>query len=287
VSTGEEQTEAQEGRGDRVLGLVCDPDMPTQVGTSLARTLSDWLGQRTGAEWTVEVVSDPVAAAQTDTNAILSTVAQYRGERSWDLAMCLTDLPLLLPGRALLADGSTERGVTVVSLPALGGVQPTRRMRQMVTQLLDELLDTEDSPRVPGYEHRLSSWLTDRLGPIRRTRPPGDGVDVRYTAAQWRGWLRLLSGMVRTNQPWRLIFGLSSALAAALATSAFGLSSTTIWMIGDRLGPARQVPAAFLSVALLVGWLVAAHGLWERRHPSGSSSRALALLYNCSTVLTS
>ena len=286
MSTGEQQTEAKEGAGGRVLGLVSDPDMPTRVGTRLARTLSDWLGGRTGEDWTVEVVSDPVTAAQTDTPTILAAVEKYLGDREWSLAICLTDLPLLLSDRALLADGSTQRRVAVVSLPALGGLQPTRRMRQMLTQLVDDLLGTGEQNARSEQGHRLSNWLTDKLGPIRRTTPPGEDVDVRYSASAWRGWFRVLSGMVRTNQPWQLIFGLSSALAAALATSAFGLSSTTIWMIGDRLGAPRQALAAFASIALLVGWLIAAHGLWERRGRREVGSDKLRLLYNSSTVLT-
>ena len=100
------------------------------------------------------------------------------------------------------------------------------------------------------------------------------------------GWWRLLSGMVRVNRPWQLIFGMSSALAAALATSAFGLSSSTIWQIADVLGGWRQGLAAVFSVALLVFWLIAAHGLWERSARLAHASRRLASLYNSSTVLT-
>jgi hypothetical protein len=33
------------------------------------------------------------------------------------------------------------------------------------------------------------------------------------------------------------MLGLSSALAAALATSAFGLTQDTIWRLADALGP--------------------------------------------------
>ncbi len=286
VATEEGRTETQEGQGSRVLGLVSDPDMPTQVGTRLASRLTSWLNERTGEEWTVEVVSDPVTAAETDTDQILEAVAQYRSERNWGYALCLTDLPLLLGDRPLLADGSTMRGVAVVSLPALGGLQPYRRTRQMMTQLLDDLLSSDRGDSGASDEHRLASWLTDKLGPIRRTNPPGQNIDVRYTAAAVRGWFRLVSGMVRTNRPWQLIFGLSSALAAAVATSAFGLSSSTIWEIGDRLGAWRQGVAAFVSVALLVGWLISAHGLWERRRNQTYNGARLATLYNTSTVLT-
>lgn len=125
------------------------------------------------------------------------------------------------------------------------------------------------------------------MAPIERERVPGsDEVDIRYSMSKGRGRTRLLAGMVWTNRPWRLIFGLSSALAAAVASSAFGLSSSTIWRIGDSLSAVHQVLAGVVSVALLVGWLITAHHLWERRRGSSARDREQVVLYNTSTVLT-
>jgi hypothetical protein len=258
--------------------------MPTQVGTSLAKQVTDWLNAHTGAEWTVEVVSDPVTAAQTDTDAILEKMESYRSQRSWEYAVCLTDLPVLMRDRPLLADLSTQSGVALVSLPALGGLQPYRRVRQMLTQLVDEWVEASGGEE-ECRGRRLYSWLTDQLAPIRRESLSGQYVAVRYTASRCGGWVRLLSGMVRTNRPWRMIFGLSSALAASLAASAFGLSSSTVWKIGDRLSPLVQSVVALGSIALLVGWLISAHQLWERGKGS-TSPRRLRGLYNASTILT-
>lgn len=283
--TGEEQrTEAQEGEGPRRLGLVADPDMPTQVGTRLAGKITDWLSENSGGEWTVEVVSDPVTAGEADPEQILEAVSNHRSQHDWVCAICLTDLPLLLQDRPLLADTQPENRVALISLPALGGTQPYRRMRQMLTQLLEDLLDVGESrPRAAGSDHRLYSWLTNLLAPVHREVTENG---VRYTAGRRGGWLRLISGMVRTNRPWQLIFGLSSALAAAIATSAFGLSSSTIWQIGDQLDLWRQGLAAVVSVAVLVFWLISAHGLWERRRNRRTHAGRLMVLYNSSTVLT-
>lgn len=287
MTAGEERTETREGEGGRVLGLVTDPDMPTQVGSRLASGLTDLLSERTGDDWTVEVVSDPVTAGEADTQQILMAVTNYVSEREWGYAICLTDLPLLLQRRVLVADASTQRQVALVSLPALGGLQPYRRMRQMLTQLLDDLLAPQEDQQSDSTEGHQTSRLTMTMAPIQRMSPPGEDIDVRYTASRVRGWVRLVTGMVRTNRPSSLIFGLSSALAAAVAASAFGLSSTTIWQIGDRLGPIRQTVVGVAAVALLVGWLIASHGLWEhnKQRPAGHRRR-LAVLYNASTVAT-
>lgn len=279
-----QRIEAQEGEGPKVLGLIADPDMPTQVGTRLAGKLTDWLSENNGGEWTVEVVSDPVTAGESDPARILESVAHHRSRNGWVCAICLTDLPLLLRDRPLLADTQAQNRVALVSVPALGGTQPYRRMRQMLTQLLEDMLNVGESRTRPSSsDHRLYSWLTNLLAPVHRESGEGG---VRYTATRGSGWLRLISGMVRTNRPWQLIFGLSSALAAAIATSAFGLSSSTIWQIGDQLDVARQGLAAVASVALLVFWLISAHGLWERRRNRRTHAARLMVLYNSSTVLT-
>lgn len=278
------QTETTEGRGSRVLGLVTDPDMSTQVGSSLANGLTDWLGERTGEDWTVEVVSDPVTAGEADSARILSSVQEYLSARSWTLAICVTDLPLLLPERALVADASTQRRVGVVSLPALGAVRTYGRTRDTLRSLLESLLSAEPGTTTRGPARRRG--LLERKSSVRSSNPPGDDVDVRYTDSKFRGWLRLVFGMVRANRPTTLVFGLSSALTAALATSAFGLSSSTIWQIGDQLPVLRQVIASVGAVVLLVGWLIGAHGLWERVRHYSRGHRRLVPLYNTSTALT-
>ncbi|MCA1187216.1 MULTISPECIES: hypothetical protein [unclassified Saccharopolyspora] len=270
--------------GQVKLGLITDPDLPEQVARHLADELPEHLGD--DREWTVEVDVDPVTAGEHSTRDILRATADRLRERDWDYAITLTDLPVRVNRRPVVADANLDGRVAVVSLPALGGTQPYRRSRQVVLQLVDEL-----TGRDGGADHRygLDSKLTEAVAPIRRTSEQGsdDGeVDVRYTATRSRGRLRLLSGMVRTNQPWRLVFGLRNALAAAVATSAFGLSSSTIWQIGDMLGAGRQVLAALGSVVILVGWLIAAHGLWEKRRRDSARDREQVLLYNISTVAT-
>jgi hypothetical protein len=55
-----------------------------------------------------------------------------------------------------------------------------------------------------------------------------------------RGHLRLLSGMVLANRPWRLFPSFKGALAAAFATAAYVLVIPTIWMVADAVGWARS-----------------------------------------------
>lgn len=281
-SSDESQREASEtGEPDRTLGLVADPDMPERVARYLAEELPELLGE--AHTWRVEVDVDPVTAGRRNTRDILRSTRERMDQHDWDYAICLTDLPVRANRKPVVADANIDERVAVVSLPTLGGAQPYRRSRQVVLQLMDELNHDDGGEN----RHGLDSKLTELVAPIHRESREQDGeVDVRYSATRTRGRARLLSGMVRTNQPWRLVFGLRSALAGALATSAFGLSSSTIWQIGDLLGTPRQVIGALASIAVLVLWLIAAHGLWERRQRDSERDREQVLLYNTSTVLT-
>ncbi|MER7079859.1 hypothetical protein SAMN02982929_03101 [Saccharopolyspora kobensis] len=260
-------------QAEHVLGLVTDPDMPTQVGQRTAERVTEWLGRRTGHRWTIDVRCDPLTAGHDTSEDLLDSVQRHCEEHRWDFAICLTDLPLLLAKGPLLADVSTRRRVALLSLPALGAFRTYHRTHRMLTRILDDLLpdSSDEAPR--------------RLGSVHRTHHDGP-VDVRYTNTRLRGWLRLVSGMVRANRPWQLIWGLSSALAAALAAAGFGMFTSTVWQLGDVLSPLRALTTTVFALTLMTVWLIAAHGLWERVGRRAVRDRRLAVIYNASTITT-
>ena len=90
--------------------------------------------------------------------------------------------------------------------------------------------------------------------------------------------------MVLANRPWWLVRDLEFALAAALATAAYAVVTSTLWPLADSMGPVRLTAVAILAIALLVTWLVVAHGLWER--PSGQADSERVRLANKVTVGT-
>lgn len=274
--------------GQRRVGIVADPDSPQSIAHWLADKLPDALGD--DREWSIEVEVDSVAAGQHDVLDILATLAQRTARHQWDYAICLTDLPLRRDRRPVLAELNQDTGVAVVALPALGGLRPRRRAHQIITQVLTELTapDQRTDTHTGASNRRLQSRLTPLTVPIHRqeTSTEHGTIDVRYYTTHRGGRARLLTGMVRTNRPWRLIFGMSRALAAAVAASTFGLSSSTIWQIAYQLGTTRAAIAAIVSIGVLVAWLIAAHHLWENASIGTANDREQARLYNASTVAT-
>jgi len=96
----------------------------------------------------------------------------------------------------------------------------------------------------------------------------------------------VLVGMVRANRPWRLVPGLSKALAAALATGAIATVNSTVWTLAGSLSVLRLVIATVGSVAIMIGWLVVDANLWHRPTEDSQEAKQKARLYNASTVIT-
>jgi hypothetical protein len=96
--------------------------------------------------------------------------------------------------------------------------------------------------------------------------------------------MRLWSGMVLANRPWKMLPAFKGAIAAAFATGAYALVITTLWLLADSVGWARLLLLMVTAIVAMVAWIVVAHHLWER--PEDPDQRKWAALYNGVTVLT-
>ncbi|MFF4498449.1 hypothetical protein [Streptomyces sp. NPDC001546] len=273
-----------------VVVLLADPDTPTDIAQRMARGLSARLAERSGQgqRFDVKVVSEPFTAGTEDPRTLMRRIMDRGSVEDWDIIVALTDLPLHAHGRRLVVDLSHEHGLALLSLPSLGGLRLQTRARQAVEEAVLGLA----GPQGTGAEDRSRSQR--RLSPlaVRLTviRPGQDGeeetADLRYVVSGPRGYLRVLAGMVRANRPWRLVPGLSKALAAALATGAVATVNSTVWSLAEALGTPRLVIATVGSVALMIGWLIVDAQLWHHSAEGSPEARQRARLYNTSTVLT-
>ncbi|MEV5126163.1 hypothetical protein AB0K49_25765 [Streptomyces decoyicus] len=206
-------------------------------------------------------------AAQADPPGMVRTLTERLHGRTWDLALFVTDLPYWANARPVVLMLSRPERVALVSLPSLGWLRVSRRARDAAIYAVSELLSAAAGPASAQEEVQ---------------RPGGA---ERYLVLPGRsGRLRLLAGMVRANRPWLLFTGLSRVLAVVFATASFGLLSSDVWHVSRHLGPGRSCALTFLSITVVVAWLVIDHELWER--PRGSPARHQARLYNLATVVT-
>jgi hypothetical protein len=280
-------TDTERGRADRVsLGVLAAPDVNRDHGPWLTRDLPKRLSSEVegSLHWDIEVADETFTRDQS-LEEILETGRDRRRTKGWELVICLIDLPVYSEGRPLVAEVSATSHVALLSLPALGGLRLRKRVSEATVRIADALVG---EPRQEQQEDidRLADLLGERGAPIERKKPDEGPVDVRFLGTSRRGRARLLLGMVRANRPWRLIFGLSSALATALATGAFALVTNTIWLLADALSAWRLAVAALGSVVLMVTWLIVRHGIWEHRSEREGVDAERAVLYNTTTVLT-
>jgi len=282
------RTVGSSDRDELVLGLLGAPGRPTEIAEALAEDLPGLLADRVSDAvlWCVPVRTDPAVADVSDGVEAIDFARERLLRDGWDLAVCITDAPLRIGTRPVVADASATHGVALISLPALGAVQTRRRARDAVIRLVDGLVgeSLELGERGPRRRARVSHRIASLAAPIRAVEPPDDDVDLRFVAAVVRGNVRLLGGMVRANRPWRLIVRLSRALAAATAAVGFALVTSDLWVLADALNWVRLLVLTVLSVGAVVVWLIVAHRLWEARQ--GRGSRQQTVLFNAATTLT-
>ena len=279
-------THSEQHRPEIVVGLVATPpDYPARVAARLAAELAGRLAERVGADvrWTVREGWGGVAPRRDGgVEALLDDLARRRTDDRWDVAICLTDLPLHTDRVPLVAQTSARRRVAMVSLPALG-LRQMRAVRAAVPDLVGRLLTDASPQRIP-----LNGWApaerASRVASIRRVVGAGDAGELHYLASRLIGRVRLLTGMVRANRPGRALLGLSKLLVGAFGTAAFALTTNTIWQMGDALGGLRLTIIMLLALTGLVAWLIIAHDLWEK--PDRETSAELARLFNLGTILT-
>ena len=295
--------------GSVALGLIPAPEMPHRLAQELSTKLPQLLSRRVDerVSWEVSVICDPLTGSEPDAARVIDAGHERMVEEGWNLAICLTDLPIRTDGLPVVATVSTAYNVAVLSLPPLGVTLLRRRVREATLQLVSELY--EGSPelgrageyrdaaegnsgqvRRPGSRaHQLvERRLTELISPIRRIAPTNeedDEVDVRFVSPKVRGHLRLLAGMVLANRPWRLFTTMKGTLAAAFATAAYALVMPIIWQMADSLSWVRLLALMVLAVVAMVVWIIVAHHLWERP-AAQEEAREQAALYNASTALT-
>ncbi len=260
---------------DVVVGLVAAPGAAAEVAGELAVDLAGALRDRhPEVAWDVRVVEDGLVEPPADDAEIVAAARERLLAEEWDLAVCLTDLPLTVDRRTVVAHASPVHGVAVLSVPALGAVGRRRRALQTAAGLVRALLGDDGRGEDPRSLRRR----------VRELAADQDGDGVGFTARVLTGNLRLLVGMVRANRPWRLTASLSRALTAAVAAGVFALVTADIWRLADRFGTLRLTAVGLGSVAATCATLVVGAQLWERA--ASRRVRKQVTLFNLATVAT-
>ncbi|QXQ11960.1 hypothetical protein KUF55_08915 [Paeniglutamicibacter sp. Y32M11] len=269
-------------RKETVVGMIADPGLPMALARRLKVALENFLGQEldNDTNWVVETEDFSLPVDRQGEVELTIHASQLKDSYGWDYVVYLTDLPKYEHGEPLISSVNAASGSAVVVLPSLGFLRK-RRLIRAVLQVLAVLHGVRDPYLLSGG--RVSP-RTDPLQVERRIEAADVNDDAFETAKGWRGRALLLLGMVRSNRPWRLVPSLSTAMAAAVATGAFGVFYTSIWSMADFLPPLRLALISIMSVLIMGSWLVLHNGLWEL--PTGGPQREKRVIYNLATLVT-
>ena len=247
-----------------VLGIVGDPGAAFSLARELADTaLHTELDKRlAGARWCIEVMEGRLVQPPATDAEIVKAARRTLLDKQWDVIVYLTDLPLHVEQRPVVAHANPVRNVAIVSVPALGAMGARNRIREVIGRLLVRLLGSAeergaDAQRVGRRSRRVTVQRVRELG-----SDPSDEAFF-YTARVLTGNLTLISGMVAANQPWRLSLRLSRALTGAVAAGVFGLVTADIWRLSDAYGWDRLAGTAVVSIVATVATLIIGAELWE------------------------
>ena len=172
------RTQVPLDKDELVLGLLAAPGRPTEVAEALAEDLPGLLADRVSdaVSWRVPVRTDPAVADLSHGVEAIDLARERLLRDGWDMAVCITDAPLRIGRRPVVADASATHGVALISLPALGAVQTRRRARDAVIRLVDGLVGESLELGERGVaEATRAGQPSDRralAAPIRAVEPP-------------------------------------------------------------------------------------------------------------------
>lgn len=205
----------------------------------------------------------------------LESVRTWSQDNGVDATVIVTEIPRTAGRRPKMAAMHPTASLVIISLPALGWFNLPKRLTDAILGSLDVVTRTDATDdEVPEVD--FGEVHTQGRGP----------EESYYVASPWwrSGRVRLVLGMVRTNEPLATAPKLSGAFAAASATGAFGVFFSSIWKMADALPTWRLGLISLMTIVVMVGWLTVGNGLWERR--SSANSLREATMYNVSTLVT-
>src|SRR5918997_4061344 len=255
---------------------------------SLAEELPHVLGERVdgGATWRTELCETEPADSAASSGELIAAVRRRLLTHGWQMGVGLTRLPLHDHRRPVATHASASHGVGLISIPALGAVHRDERLREAAVEVVGGLLGERAAGHAVdanGRDRRMRQRSAELSSRIETADAEREGW-LRFTGAVVRSNVRLIAGMIRANRPMLVMAGLSRSATAALGTGAYALTSSSIWTVAHQSTWARLIAVAALAMALSLGALVIAQGLWERAHDARARERVV--LFNVLTVAT-
>lgn len=262
------------------VGVVSDRGFSSAIESAIIDALPDHV-MKDGVRMTLEVSRAAVALPPTAAGAapLGQWLDSVQSTDTYDIVLCVSEVPRRVRSRPVVAE--VRDGLTcAVYVPSFGTFAVRRRAVATAVMIVHELLNTDDATR-PAARRSTRIGVSSKwtAGPV-----DDDGGDRVLLSSGVFGRLRLMSGMIRCNRPWRLVPTLSGALAAASAASAFGVFYASIWQMAAAMSIARLTAIGVVAVIAMSAWLILPNDMWEKRDFRASATDRW--MYNGATIGT-
>lgn len=263
-----------------VVGVVSAPGLPETLLNDIMNSLEDLDGPSAedDVDWDTEFKTDPLTSSAEYISETFDRLESIKKDNGWDMAIAITDLPSISSRKVVLSEFDYNRKLSLISAPAIGVFKNKKKLETLLIHHMEVLHDkksTEDTEQVqPDFINRIASAKS--LEEDERHR-----YILKSTVG---GWLRLTGGMTHLNEPWKGFRNFRTIIALAFATGTYISIFRTPWELSLDYSAWRLILLMVIAVAGMVGWLIFAHNLWERR--SSRNQPAYRRLYNFTTLLT-
>lgn len=268
------------------IGLIPSPDLPANLINKIIDNLNAKFKKEINdkIDWQFEVKIGTFVGAAEYVSESFNKAIKMKEENNWDYAIAITDLPSFSERKAVIADLSTKNGVGLISLPSFGAFPLKKRMSKAITSITELLYKHADQDIEEEITEEIDLYFL--LSKIKRVTPKEDtNTDIRFILnSRIIGWLRVLSGMVFANRPWKALGAFKRILTLAFATGVYISIFSTPWQLSVAYTPSRFILLMTLSILGMVIWIIFAHDLWEKK--TSKSQSQYRRLYNVTTVMT-
>ena len=264
-----------------VVGIITTPGLPKKLLEDILDRLKDTAGNSIDEEknWQVEYRTDILTGSAEFVNEIFDKVETIKENNGWDMAIAISDLPSISDRKAVLSDFNYDEKISLISVPALGVFRNKKKLEELLLHHIEVLYgthDPEDTEKVqPNFISKLIEVTPEEEGESKH----------RYVIkSKLGGWIRLVTGMTYLNEPWKELGNFKTIVALSFATGTYISIFRTPWELSLDYSLWRFILLMIIAVFGMVGWLIYAHNLWEKR--TTKNQPAYRRLYNFTTILT-
>lgn len=269
----------------KYVGIVAAPGAPDLLARQITKNLPEVLNERVDPdiEWEVGIFVDPLTGYAELMKELYEKTDEYYGEYDWDYTIFITDLPVHRDDNIIAIDINNGTDVGLISLPAFGWPPIKKSTLNTIVSIIKNVRAEEDKEELTGD---FNSYL--KTSKVHYTESYFEETEsehaVYYMKDNWRGRLRLISGMSWANNPFNMMRSLSRVIALAFATGSFSMIFSTMWNLSNVFPTLRLVAVSLLAVIAMTIWIIISHNLWEP--VKGRKHREVLKLYNGATLLT-